>query len=343
MLTPRHDLLAALLATAILPACEAGQLADPYVGRNVTWSHAFVLEGAPPVLGILTEGEPHFLTVDLRTGQRLTDLKLPCATPDQRPELYPPAGDLAFVRCGADALSVVDLRRGEVRLTSDAIQAKNADLSAGFRVDTSTITYDVSRPTLGVPLTLHDGRTAWLDLSGTLHAEAIPMEPWRPGYFCWPEHKCSRARKECLGFEKAPHTSGYVLFSTRRHGEKDRPSSAIGTWPAGLLRPGLVGEPESRCAFEWDESHLVLHDSAAFEPKESLLSLVSRDGTLRWSQPYTALGALPDEQPRQAVHVGDEILVLIGNRRRRRYLRAVLLRATSGEVLAAHDVFGKAG
>ncbi|TVQ88311.1 MAG: hypothetical protein EA397_17195 [Deltaproteobacteria bacterium] len=333
------------LVTVAFAGCFSGGLFEPYINADVTYRTLFVVETSdgPMVTFFTSTPRDHLFGVDARTGVRRFATVLSCATPKSRPEIYPPADGLAWVRCGLSEAYVIDLRTGDRVLSDDHIKSTNPDLVSGYQIRHRTISYDVDAPTRGLPITLHDGRNVWIDLEGKVQFEPVPTTPWKPGYFCWPEHKCSTTRKECLGFMKAPDGHGMVLSSNRIHGESQRAPTPIGAWPAGVLMPGLVGEPDSRCAYEHDDHYLLLHDSAAFDPKETLVSLYHRDGTSKWSVSYPSLGATDREQPRMAVQFGEEILVLIGNTRNRRFVRTALIHASTGEVTASHHVFGRAG
>ena len=334
-----------LLATAILflTGCTELGLSDPYVNTDVSYRVLFVVDQpSGPLVSLFTSRpEHHLLGVDPRSGERRYATRLRCATAKESPQFYPPAGGLAWVKCGLSEAFVVDLRTGETVVTPAHLQSSNPELASGFQIRHSTISYDVDPPRRGLPITLHDGRSAWIDLSGKVQFEAVPTTPWKPGYFCWPEHKCSTTRRECLGFTKAVDGHGMVLASNRLHGEGQRPATPIGSWPAGVLMPGLVGEPDSRCAYEHDDHYLILHDSAAFDPKETLVSRYHRDGTNKWSLSYPTLGATDRNQPRQAVQVGDEILLITGNTRDRSFVRVAMIHAESGEVVSNHHIFGR--
>lgn len=332
-----------ITATLFLAGCSGTALFEPYINADVSYRVLFVVQdSAGPLVALFTSTpDAHLIGVDPRTGDRRYATRLTCEDSKASPRIYPPADGLAWVACGPSQAYVIDLRTGTQVVPHSQIQTTNAELAGGFQIRESSISYDVDPPTRGLPITLHDGRNVWLDLDGRLQFEAVPTDPWKPGYFCWPEHKCSTTRRECLGFTKAPDGHGMVLASNRLHGEGQRPATPIGSWPAGVLMPGLVGEPDSRCAYEHDDHYLILHDSAAFDPKETLVSLYHRDGTSKWSLPYSTLGATDRNQPRVAVRFGEEILLITGNTRHRRFVRTALIDASTGEVKANHHIFGR--
>jgi hypothetical protein len=317
---------------------------DPYLQNGSSYESVLLAEqGRRTLLALVTSTPDHHLvTVDPLTGERLIGVALSCATEGAHPTVYPPVGSKAWVRCGDREAYVLDVVTGAQEVSHQALVERHPDLSAGFRMSTSTVDPTVAAPIRRMRVTLHDGRSAYLDLRGELHFEPDPDQAsWVPGYYCWPEHTCSRSRTECLGFSPSPSGVGYQLSTHRIHGESQREPELLGEWPVGLLVPGLVREVDSRCAFEREEHHLVLHDTAAFEPKNPQLSLVGRTGEVVWSVPYTALGADETHQPRRAIDRGDAIVVLVGNTRTREYLRAVTLDAPTGAVLGAHDLFGQ--
>lgn len=327
--------------------CSSVGPVDPYTQSNSRYAGLFVIaDGSRHLVSFITSTpDEHLVTVDARTGERLVAQALTCDTPQKQPELYPPVGTQAWVRCGNAEAYVVDLKTGAIVRSHEQIVAGHPDLTAGFRIQTHHIDNTVDPPTRALPLKLHDGRSAWLGMNGQHTFAPDPKQrAWIPGYFCWPEHKCSRARKECLGFQQSDSGVGMVLSTNRVHGERKSAArmAPVGDWPVGLLMPGLVGEPDTRCAYEREEHHLILHDSAAFAPKQTLMSKVSRSGTIAWSVPYETLGATDRHQPRRAVMAGDQILILVGNTRNRAYVRAIYVDDATGAVISAVDLFGNA-
>ncbi len=332
-----------LLLLCNLLGCSAVPTHDPHLMSNSTYrSLVVVRSGGRTLISVLTSTpDDHLLTFDPRTGERVAQTELQCQTVERSPTLLKPVGERAWVTCGDREAFVLDLATGKPLHTFDQLVASNPDLAAGFRSRLGSTDLTVDAPLVALPIALHDGRNAWLDLDGRLRFEPHPDQAaWVPGYFCWPEHKCSRNRKECLGFMKSESGIGYQLSSNRIHGERKTDPVFIGTWPVGLLKPGLVGEPGSRCAYEDEAHHLILHDSAAFEPTTSMVSRVSRDGTIAWSASYESVGADAKHQPRRALDLGDDVLLLIGNTSHKHTLRATVLDRSTGKVRSSHHLFG---
>ena len=131
---------------------------------------------------------------------------------------------------------------GQILLSQAQLVRRIPELKSGFRLTRQTIN-EYSPPTRGLPLLLHDGRKAWLDMDATLHTQPVKTAPWRPGYFCGPTGgaKPSCERKECIAFVSAPGSSGMRLGQAKLWGPDAPPVTAA---PAGepFLKPG-AGQP----------------------------------------------------------------------------------------------------
>ena len=338
-----YGVAAVLVVISVLwPLVGSSPKADPLHTSNTSYQHAFiVLDGDRTLVAlVLSDDSKPVATLDSRTGERVAMGTLCPPTTQGRITVHQPQNQWLWVSCGPSDFVLLDLITATPTLTASEVTTKNPELAAGFRLDHRSVSHDVDAPTHELMVKLHDGRTAWIDMQGGLAFAPSPGEPWQPGYFCWPEHTCSTERKECLGLGPSPSGQGMVLTSNRIHGERQRPGETLAEWPAGLLRPGFVKQPTNRCAFEREGGYLLLHDSAAFEPKEALLSLVDRDGTLHWTRRTAELGAAEGYEPRRAELVGDEVLIFSTNESHRKHLTATWLDLKTGEVRSAQQLFG---
>lgn len=315
-----------------------GPADGPVAGRHARLRHAFVVPGPERDLLALVvtgwEGQGELVSFDLDTGARLTTVPL-C----KDPQVYQPVGARLWVSCGETELFAVHMATGALGPTAASLQAAHPELAAGLRVEDRTVSLDVDGPTNAIGLRLHDGRLAWVDLDGALHLTHPGGEPWVPGYFCWPEHTCLKSRRACLGFTPAPSGAGMVLAQGVPWGERQTPATAVGDWPTGLLRPGFVREPDNRCALESEDAYLFLHDSAAFDPKETLLSLVSHDGDLRWTRTIASFGVPEGVEVRKAKRLDeDRAVLLFFQDQARDHLSVAVIDLRSGATSRAHTL-----
>jgi len=316
------------------------QARHPLQRDDARYDHFFIIPDDHRDLFVLLSKERIF-TFDVRTGEEIARGKVACPGNDEKPSWFVPDGPRIWARCGERSGLLVDLRTAQVVLDTDRLGGRHSELALGVRVDQGHVSHDASAPTRALPVTLHDGRSAFIDAEGELLFARPPTPPWRPGYHCWPEHWCSTVRRECLGFAPSADGHGMRLVTNHRHGERQRDPTPIAGWPTGLLKPGLVGDPGSRCAFEHEDTYLAVHDSAAFDPKETLLSLIGRDGTRRWTVPIAALGVAEPLGPRVAQRIGDDVLIVSTNRRSRDWLAIAVLDLATGEVRASHRLVGR--
>ena len=315
---------------------------DPLHTPNTSYKHAFlVAEGDQTLISLVFDDEPTMVaTLDSRTGE-LVAMGPVCPNMDKgRITIHQPQNEWLWVSCGLDDFTLLDLTTAKPVLTRATAASEHPEVAAGIRLGHPHVSHDVEAPTHELRVQLHDGRSAYIGLDGSFSFEPTTPSPWQPGYFCWPGNACSTERRECVSLPPSPSGQGMVLTSNKIHGERKRPSTPISEWPASLLRPGFVLQPTNRCAFEEDDSYLLLHDSAAFEPKESLLSLVARDGTIHWTRRAAELGAAEGYEPRRAQRVGDEVIVFSTNESHRKHLTVTWLDLETGEVHSAQQLFG---
>ena len=246
---------------------------------------------------------------DLATGERTGDVTLATVSYGDPFEMFPHAGDRAWANRGGE-LELVDLRRASVVYSGDDLDARVPMLAGGYEVTASVTPYDP--PMHAVPVTLHDGSRKWIDMTPRALDAPPPPDPWLPGYFCAPDagEKASCRRQACIGFATVPGTTALVLGTAPVWPNHVLPIAAS-DGATRLLRPGLVNLAETKCAFELDRAVLVMHDSAAMVPRESLLSLVDADGKARWTIPLSAMTDHPRAEAMGAFAVGDAIDVVL--------------------------------
>ena len=195
------------------------QTRHPLQRENASYRHFFVLPGdGQDLFAVLSDDR--IFTFDVRTGEEVARGRVACPGSDEPPSWYVPDGPLMWGRCGARSGLLVDLRTAQVRLDTEQLGGRHSELALGVRVAEDHVSHDVDAPTRALPVTLHDGRAAFIDAQGELLFARPPTPPWRPGYFCWPENRCSLVRKECLGFAPSADGHGMRLMIYKRHGER---------------------------------------------------------------------------------------------------------------------------
>ena len=253
--------------------------------------------------------------------------------------LFPRAGHRAWGLRPDGKLELVDLAAPAKLVAGDGLADALPALAGGYRVLHGTVT-DYDAPYHAMRLELPDGSTRYVDMTPALHESPPPGEPWRPGYFCGPDWgaKPSCERRQCIVFAPVEGTTALVrgIAPTWDEGSWGTATDVSGPEATRLLRPGLVELLETECAFELDGAVLVLHDSSAMDPKETLLSLVEADGRARWTLP---LAELTDRRGASALgaitHAGAIHLFLAEDKRTLDHVRI----APDGAVLERRRLF----
>lgn len=214
---------------------------------------------------------------------------------------WPQSGRRAWYVTRGQA-SLVDLRTPAVLLQSEALARTVPELAAGFRLQNSSggtlrsLGGSISdeRPwypsSLGVLLA--DGREAWLDSQPTLSLQrpANPIEP-RLLYSClyYDAPSCSETR--CWAWRREDNrTTEQLGWSPGwRSSTGNDAITMAGPDAARLHSPRFVKTLDRGCVSEIAGGMLVEHRQSALDKAPRSLSLVSREGQLRWTVPLASL------------------------------------------------------
>lgn len=274
---------------------------------------------------------------DLKTDTRRGTLALGRLKRDYvEDHLFRHAGDRAWWKTRRGRLELLDLRKPAVLIAADDLVARVPALAAGYEVHEDVA--DPGRPQPAIGVTLHDGHHGWIDQRPAFVDEPPPAAPTPapPGFFCDSGSEPSCARRECMGFASSgPSQEGMVLARAQPWPYRG-PRTPVAPDAAVLLDPGLVTGIETRCAFEVDGSTLVLHDSAATDPKEKLLSLLDPEGHVRWTVKLSQLTRHPNARPLGATVLGDGIDLFLSEEDHDTLEYARL--SMDGKVLAHHPL-----
>lgn len=287
----------------------------------------------PPLMLVQTR-DGLVVTVELRTGVRRGEVALGRCEKSSTERLRTSTGSRAFLHCGETSVRAVDLSTGELLWDLTSAASRHPELALGVRLILGS---EFTRHPTSLPLRLHDGRRAWIDIEGELSFDTPPPAP--PARHRCRNH-CAHDLDECYDWSDRGGGIERILVVRGQH---DLRAGPLDPWDAGFIDPRLVRIGPGQCVSERGESFWIEHLSAAFEPREVLLSRVERSGRRRWTLPMTAL----DPRPGAAIHrihpLGDVDVLVVGHNPEARHMRFVTLvhlDPATGEILAWHPVAG---
>ncbi|MBL8678896.1 MAG: hypothetical protein JNK05_07005 [Myxococcales bacterium] len=250
---------------------------------------------------------------------------------------WTPSGRRAWFVHG-DAATLVDLRTPAVIVARDDLARRIPALAVGYRLHASN---DASMRSLGgsisderswypssLAVLLADGRLAWLDAQPRLLREqpASVAEP-RVHYAClyYDAPSCSETR--CWTWRREGNRTTVQLGWSTGWRTPNNASITIASPDAARLHsPRFIKTLDRGCVSEIAGGILVEHQQSALANAPRSLSLVSREGQLRWT---VSVASMLDE--RASVHSA----VVQGSR------ASLLLGDVSGERVSLESISGR--